>query len=128
MELIDRLVESRVREAERDGVFDHLPGQGRPLELEDDRMVPEELRAAYRLLRNSGFIPEEVRLRREIREAEDLLRACEDETLRRQQAHRLRLLLDRLGRQRGVTPALASDYLDRIRQRMDGPDERDRPG
>ncbi|MBK1690583.1 DnaJ family domain-containing protein [Ectothiorhodospira mobilis] len=123
MDLIDQLVESCVREAERDGVFDDLPGQGRPLELEDDTMVPEALRAAYRLLRNSGFVPEEVSLRREIREAEDLLRACEDETLRRQQAHRLRLLLDRLGRQRGVTPALAADYLDRIRQRMDGPEK-----
>ncbi|SFM37926.1 protein of unknown function [Ectothiorhodospira mobilis] len=123
MDLIDQLVESRVREAERDGVFDDLPGQGRPLELEDDTMVPEALRAAYRLLRNSGFVPEEVRLRREIREAEDLLRACEDETLRRQQAHRLRLLLDRLGQQRGVTPTLAAEYLDRVRQRMDGSDE-----
>ncbi|MCG5535651.1 DnaJ family domain-containing protein [Ectothiorhodospira mobilis] len=123
MDLIDQLVESRVREAERDGVFDDLPGQGRPLELEDDTMVPEALRAAYRLLRNSGFVPEEVRLHREIREAEDLLRACEDETLRRQQAHRLRLLLDRLGQQRGVTPTLAAEYLDRVRQRMDGSDE-----
>lgn len=123
MDLIDRLVESRVREAERDGVFEDLPGQGRPLELEDDTMVPEELRAAYRLLRNSGFVPEEVRLRREICEAEDLLRACEDETLQRQQAHRLRLLLDRLGRQRGVTPVLAAEYLEQVRLRIDGADE-----
>jgi len=40
---------------------------------EDDSAIPEELRAAYRLLKNAGFLPPELQLRREVREAEQLL-------------------------------------------------------
>jgi hypothetical protein len=52
--------ERRIAEAVSQGEFDRLPGAGRPLELEDDALVPEELRMAYRILRNAGFVPREV--------------------------------------------------------------------
>ncbi|MBI3044043.1 MAG: DUF1992 domain-containing protein [Betaproteobacteria bacterium] len=32
--------------------FDDLPGTGAPLETEDDALVPEEPRVAYRMLRS----------------------------------------------------------------------------
>lgn len=44
----DDLIERRIEEARRQGAFDDLPGSGRPLELDDDRLVPEELRVAWR--------------------------------------------------------------------------------
>ena len=44
--------EQRILEAQTQGVFDDLPGAGAPLKLDDDAMVPEELRAAYRILKN----------------------------------------------------------------------------
>ena len=47
----DALVEKHVREAQSQGVFDDLPGAGTPLKLDDDAMVPEDLRAAYRILK-----------------------------------------------------------------------------
>lgn len=40
------LIEQRIEQAERDGVFDRLPGRGRPLDLEDLSRVPEELARA----------------------------------------------------------------------------------
>ena len=39
------------------GAFDDLPGAGKPLDLDDDRLVPEDVRIAYRILRNAGFVP-----------------------------------------------------------------------
>jgi hypothetical protein len=62
----DDLIERRIDEARRRGAFDDLPGSGRPLELDDDRLVPEELRVAWRILKNAGFVPPEVEALRDI--------------------------------------------------------------
>lgn len=45
---LNELTERRIDEARRQGAFDDLPGSGRPLGLDDDRLVPEDLRVAYR--------------------------------------------------------------------------------
>jgi hypothetical protein len=37
-----------------------LPGEGKPLEFEDDTLVPEEVRAVYRVQKNAGFVPPEL--------------------------------------------------------------------
>ena len=73
MNLIDQLAEACIHEAINRGELCGLPGEGQPLRLEDDSAIPEELRAAYRLLKNAGFLPSELQLRREVREAEQLL-------------------------------------------------------
>ncbi|MFO1300646.1 MAG: DnaJ family domain-containing protein [Burkholderiaceae bacterium] len=62
----DDLIERRIDEARRHGAFDDLPGSGRPLELDDDRLVPEEVRVAWRILKNAGFVPPEVEALRDI--------------------------------------------------------------
>jgi len=49
MWLIDELAEARIAEARERGAFDDLPGTGRPLPLNDDTLVAEELRAGYLL-------------------------------------------------------------------------------
>jgi hypothetical protein len=43
-----------------------LPGTGEPLDLDEYFRWPEDLRLAYSLLKNSGHVPEEVELLREI--------------------------------------------------------------
>lgn len=58
---LELLAERKIAEAVSRGEFDDLPGTGRPLDLEDDALVPEELRLAYRILKNAGFTPKEVR-------------------------------------------------------------------
>ena len=70
MYLIDQIAEARIQEAMDQGELRGLPGEGQPLLLDDDSAIPEELRAAYRLLKNAGFLPPELQWRRELREAE----------------------------------------------------------
>ena len=66
MNLIDQIAEQKIIEAILNSELDNLPGQGQPLRLDDDSSVPEELRVAYRLLKNSGFLPPGANLRKEI--------------------------------------------------------------
>ena len=87
MLLIDRLAEENILAAARRGEFEDLPGAGKPLQLDDDSAVPEELRVAYRILKNAGCLPPEQQLRNEIRQIENLLDRldadAEEFTLRR---------------------------------------------
>jgi hypothetical protein len=117
--MFDQLVERRIAEAMEAGAFDDLPGAGRPLDLDDDRLVPEELRVAYRILRNSGFLPPEVGERREAANLRDLLRAaCDDDTVRRGRV-KLALLEAAMGA-RGDSLAGAGDYRAAIVDRLAG--------
>lgn len=53
------LAERRIEEAIERGEFDDLPGAGQPLDLDDlDPLLPEELRMAYRILKNAGMSAE----------------------------------------------------------------------
>ena len=103
MNAFDALAESRIREAQEAGEFDDLPGAGAPLALDDDALVPEELRAAYRLLKNAGFVPPELEVHGEIRQLEQLLRTVEDAAERSSLISRINFLLSRgaMGRRRG---------------------------
>jgi hypothetical protein len=53
--VLELLAEKKIAEAAERGELDDLPGAGRPLELDDDTLVPEELRMANRILRNAGI-------------------------------------------------------------------------
>ena len=53
-------VEAAIRDAIARGLFDDLPGKGKPLVFEDDSHVPVEERMAYRILRKEGIAPAEV--------------------------------------------------------------------
>ena len=55
-----------IAEAIARGELDDLPGAGRPLDLDDDALVPEELRLAYRILKNAGFVPAELETLKEM--------------------------------------------------------------
>lgn len=72
--------EDKIKKAYQNGEFDHLPGFGKPLPEDPLASVPQELRMAYRVLKNAGFSLEENRIRQELLSMEDLLQACEDET------------------------------------------------
>jgi hypothetical protein len=57
---LELIAELKIAEAAARGEFDNLPGAGRPLDLAEDPLVPEEQRMANRILRNAGFKPPEV--------------------------------------------------------------------
>lgn len=91
-----KIAERRILEAIREGAFDDLPGTGQPLDLEDDSHVPEDLRVAYKILKNADFVPKEVALRKEIIQAEDLLAGMEDTKARYRQLKKLNFLVMKL--------------------------------
>jgi hypothetical protein len=58
---------------------ERLPGAGEPLNLDEYFRWPENLRLAYSLLKNSGHVPEEVELLREIGQLKHRLAESTDE-------------------------------------------------
>jgi hypothetical protein len=96
-----RVVEERIREAQREGAFDNLPGKGKPLQLEDQSLIPEDLRMSYHILKNAHVLPPEAELRKEIQTLQDLLKYVEDESERRAMVKEVEwkmIRLDLLGR------------------------------
>ena len=76
--MFDLIAEQKIAEAIARGELDHLPGAGRPLDLDDDALIPEELRLAHRILRNAGYVPPEVETLNEIARLERI--AMDDAT------------------------------------------------
>lgn len=75
----DKTVEAILKEAIERGEFDDLPGKGRPVDLTAYFETPEEVRAAYSILKNAGMLPREVELLKEITELKQAESASADE-------------------------------------------------
>jgi hypothetical protein len=73
--MFDEIAERKIAEAIERGEFNDLPGAGKPLELDDDAHIPEDLRVAFRILKNAGYVPPEVENLREVGELERLVKA-----------------------------------------------------
>jgi hypothetical protein len=64
--IIRRVADRKIEEAIAEGKFDDLPGKGQPLNLEEDASIPAHDRAANRVLKNAGVLPDWMQLDREI--------------------------------------------------------------
>lgn len=73
----ENLADIKIKQAMADGEFDNLPGKGRPIDLTNYYDLPEHLRTAYQMLKNSGFVPEEVRLKKEMEILKEKIQNCE---------------------------------------------------
>jgi hypothetical protein len=51
-------IDRALQQAKDEGKFSDLPGEGKPLKLEDDSHTPEHLRLAHKLLKDHGFAPD----------------------------------------------------------------------
>ena len=112
---LDAIAERRILEAQARGEFDDLPGTGAPLALDDDALVPQDLRAAYRVLKNARFLPPEMESSSEVREVEQLLRQVEDETERARLLSRIGFLLGRArARMRQGDLRVENAYLEKV--------------
>ena len=60
----EKIIEERILQAQRRGDFENLPGSGKPLEIEDDRHISEDLRLAYKILKNAGCVTPEIELKK----------------------------------------------------------------
>ena len=118
MKLLDALVEQRIAAAAARGEFDDLPGAGLPLDLDDDVLVPEEVRVANRILKNAGFVPPAVEQLRALRDLQNELNAVSDRAARcRPQAKMLALDMA-LESLRGGPMVVPREYCRRIAERL----------
>ena len=60
MNWADIIAERRAAEAASSGKLSNLPGEGVPLDLSEDLLVPPEVRALMRTLKHAGFTPPEI--------------------------------------------------------------------
>lgn len=120
MKLLDALVEQRIAAAAARREFDDLPGAGSPQALDDDLLVPEEVRVANRILKNAGFVPPAVEQLRALRDLEAELEKVNVSDKAAQCRLRARLLaLDMaLESLRGGPMVVPHEYCRRIAERL----------
>ena len=109
MSILHNLAERRILEAIREGFLDDLPLRGQPIPREDLSGVPEELRMGYKILKNAGYLPEELQVKKEMLALQDMMNACtsaeEKEEARRKLSLR-RLHFEMLMEKRGGSLAI----------------------
>ncbi|WLR58348.1 J-domain-containing protein [Guptibacillus hwajinpoensis] len=107
------VAEDKIKTALKNGDFDDLPGKGKRQNLEDLSMIPEDLRIVYKVLKNSGYLSEEVDLKNELLSLEKLLEYCEDdrEKERLKQLRYIKLYLERRFR-------LTKEYQPKVQKKL----------
>jgi len=99
----EKIVENRIKQAQKKGAFEHLPGSGQPLSWENDHFVSEELRLAYKILKNADCLPPEIELKREIRVTEDLLSGMTETAEKYRTLKKLNYLIMKLNSMRNTS-------------------------
>lgn len=97
----EKIVEKRILMAQKKGDFENLDGSGKPLTLTDDYHVPEELRLAFKILKNADCLPPEIELKKEIRQTEDLLIGMQDTSEKYRLLKKINFLIMKLNTIRG---------------------------
>ncbi len=120
LHFMNNLAERRIAQAQEEGAFDKLPGQGKPLQLEDDSSVAPDLRIAFKILKNAGYVPPEIADRKEIDSLLDILSHCEDEAEKLRQMQKLDVILARITtrRRRAVTLDEHDPYYEMVVRRI----------
>lgn len=98
-----RIVEERIRKAQTRGEFENLAGAGKPLRLEEDRHIPEELRLSHKILKNADCLPPEIELKKEIERTEDMLRDMEETAEKYRAIQKLNFMIMKLNTTRNQT-------------------------
>lgn len=120
MFFIELMAEKRIKEAMERGDFDNIEGKGRPLVYEDDSFIPPDLRMAYKILKNAGFLPPELQDIKEIKTAMDLLEDLTDEEERYRQIRKLNILITKanLSRKRPINLEVNQVYYRKVTERI----------
>lgn len=120
MDALSFIAEQKIAQAMQERDFNSSKWKGKPLPMEDDRFVPDDLKMAYKILKNSGFLPPEVEERKEIKRLEDLIASSEDEHERLKQMKKLSVLLMKIDAQRPTPVNLAQqdDYYQKVVERI----------
>ncbi len=74
MPTIDEQIAQSLRDAQRSGELQSATSWGKPLALDDGyAQTPEELRMAFKALKDAGFVPPEVETMKQIAALRDLI-------------------------------------------------------
>ena len=116
----EKLVEDRIKKAQKRGDFENLHGAGQPLNLCDDRHIPEDLRLAYKILKNADCLPPEIELKKKILRTEDLLANIQDTAQRYRTLKKLNFLILKLNSSRNTDARfdMPQHYLAALSDRM----------
>lgn len=60
------IIDKQIQKAIEEGQLSNLPGEGKPLVLEDDSHTPPDLRLAYKMLKDNGFAPDWIMMGQEL--------------------------------------------------------------
>jgi len=120
MDIFAKIAEQRIREAMENGEFDNLKGMGRPLDLSDESWIPEDLRMAYKVLKNAGCLPAKLELRKEVMNLRDLIITIDDNQERLKKISELNFKLLKLNelRKRPINLENFPDYEDKIYRKI----------
>src|SRR5665647_3931894 len=79
LSILQTIAERKIQQAMQEGtLLDLSHWKDKPLPPDDMAGVPDDLRMAYRLLKNAGYVPEEIAIQKEIIRTEQLLATCTD--------------------------------------------------
>ena len=107
----DKIVEERIKKALHKGEFENLPNKGKPLDYSDENRIPEDLRLAYKILKNADFTPPELEMRKKITQTEELLEGVTDVKERYRLLRKLNFMIMRLNSLREGKPELEMPQL-----------------
>ena len=122
MNIFAKIAEQRIREAIENGEFDNLKGMGKPLDLGDESWIPEDLRMAYRILKNAGCLPAELELRKEVMNLRELIDTIDDNKERIKKIRELNFKLMKLNelRKKPLYVENFPEYEDKFCKKMIG--------
>ena len=110
MNILAFLAEQKILQAMEERDLSDTSFKYKPLPLEDDSFVPAELKIAYKILKNGGFLPPEVEERKEVKRLEDLITSTEDEHERLRQMKKLEVLLMKIDAKRSFSTSINSQH------------------
>lgn len=119
----EKIIEERILRAQREGEFDNLPGAGEPLVFSDDSWIPEDLRLAYKILKNADCTPPEIELKKEIMQTETLLAGMKDTEESYRLLKKLNFLIMKFNtlRNGSITFEMPQQYMDKLSEHFGTP-------
>ncbi len=122
MDIFSKIADERIRRAMEEGEFEDLEGAGRPLKLEDETWIPEDLRMSYRILKNAGCIPPELEKRKEILNLREMMNTIDDdgERLRKLRELNFKLLEFNMMRRRPLSLEDFPEYEELVVRKLIG--------
>jgi len=120
MDSLSLIAEQKIAQAMQEKDFNSPKWKNKPLPLDDDKFVPDDLKMAYKILKMSGYLPKEIEERKEIKKLEDLIACTEDEHERLRQMKKLNVLLMKMDERRDspVNIPSQSEYYRKVVERI----------